>query len=48
MADAYQVTRFFEEHGYIETHRFCGRQWMRDSYSEEECNIVLEPYVPED
>ena len=48
MADSYRIVNYFERHGYIETHRFCGRLLMRDSYSEEVCNIILEPYVPED
>lgn len=48
MADSYRIVSLFERHGYIETHRFCGRLLMRDGYSEEVCNVVLEPYVPED
>ena len=48
MADAYRIVNYFERHGYIETHRFCGRLLMRDGYSEEVCNTILEPYVPED
>ena len=48
MADSYRIMRYFERHGYIETHRFCGRLLMRDGYSEEVCNMVLEPYAPED
>lgn len=48
MADSYRIVSYFEHHGYIESHRFCGRLLMRDGYSEEVCNIILEPYVPED
>ena len=48
MADSYRIVSYFEQHGYIESHRFCGRLLMRDGYSEQVCNLVLEPYVPED
>ncbi len=48
MADSYRIVNYFERHGYIETHRFCGRLLMRDGYSEQVCNIILEPYVAED
>ena len=48
MADSYRIVSYFENHGYIESHRFCGRLLMRDGYSEQVCNIILEPYAPED
>ncbi len=48
MADSYRIATYFEHHGYVESHRFCGRLLMRDGYSEQVCNIILEPYVPED
>jgi hypothetical protein len=48
MADSYRIANYFKHKGYIETHRLCGRLAMRDSYSEEACNIILEPYVAED
>ncbi len=47
-ADSYRIIPYFENNGYIESHRMCGRLLMREGYSEEVCNVVLEPYVPED
>lgn len=32
--------------GYMETHRFCGRQPMHFGYVEENCLVVLEPELP--
>ncbi|MFZ0630638.1 MAG: hypothetical protein WAM56_05060 [Acidobacteriaceae bacterium] len=41
--DRYGVLRYAEAHGYRETHRFCGHAFMRDGYSEELCEIALQP-----
>ena len=43
LADTYGIRQLFLAHGYRETHRFCGRTWMRDGYAEELCDVVLEP-----
>ncbi len=37
------VVPYFEEHGYQQTHIFCGHSWMRGSYGEQICDRVLEP-----
>jgi hypothetical protein len=42
MADAYRIRAYFLQHNYVERDRFGGRLLMRDSYSEEVCDIVLE------
>jgi hypothetical protein len=41
--DRAQVVPYFEEHGYRETHLFCGHGWMRGTYGEQICNRILEP-----
>ncbi len=41
--DGYGYARFYQAHGYRQTHVFCGRSDMRSSYAEQMCNIVLEP-----
>lgn len=41
--DIYQVIPYAEAHGYRETHRFCGDSFMRASYAEQLCEVVLEP-----
>jgi hypothetical protein len=41
--DTYGVLAWAESHGYRETHRFCGHAWMRNGYSEELCQVILEP-----
>ena len=41
--DNYGILAYAEAHGYRETHRFCGRAFMRDGYSELLCQIALEP-----
>jgi hypothetical protein len=41
--DTYSVIPYAEAHGYRETHRFCGNAFMRASYSEQLCEVVLEP-----
>ncbi|HTV13151.1 MAG TPA: hypothetical protein VME68_00460 [Acidobacteriaceae bacterium] len=41
--DIYQVIPYAEAHGYRETHRFCGESFMRASYAEQLCEVVLEP-----
>lgn len=41
--DAYHVIDYAEAHGYRETHRFCGHAFMRNGYSEELCQVALEP-----
>jgi hypothetical protein len=47
LADIYQIIPYAEAHGYRETHRFCGHMFMRQGYSEAECQVVLEPAVLE-
>ncbi len=42
MADAYRIIPYAEAHGYRETHRFCGRSFIRDGYAEELCEAALE------
>jgi hypothetical protein len=41
--DVYGIIPFAEAHGYRETHRFCGRSFMRAAYAEELCEVALEP-----
>jgi hypothetical protein len=41
--DVYQIIPYAEAHGYRETHRFCGSAFMRQGYSEIECQVALEP-----
>jgi hypothetical protein len=41
--DRYGVLPYAKAHGYRETHRFCGHAFMRDGYSEELCEIALQP-----
>jgi hypothetical protein len=41
--DIYRVIPYAEAHGYRETHRFCGDSFMRASYAEQLCEVVLEP-----
>ncbi len=43
LADTYRIRAFFLKHGYHETHRFCGRTWIRFGYAEELCDVILEP-----
>ena len=43
LADTYRIVPFYEAHGYHETHRFCGRTWIRFSYAEMICDVILEP-----
>ena len=43
LSDTYGVLAWAETHGYRETHRFCGHAWMRNGYSEELCQVILEP-----
>lgn len=47
--DAFRIIPYAEAHGYRETHRFCGHAFMRSGYSEELCDVVLQPdpgYAP--
>ena len=46
LADTYRIRSFFLEHGYRETHRFCGHTWIRFGYAEELCDVILEPAKP--
>ena len=39
----YPLTQFWLDHGYHQTHRFCGYRLMRMAYTAEMCEIVLEP-----
>ena len=48
MADAYRIRAYFVQHNYVERQRFCGRLLMRNDYSEEVCDIVLQFETPED
>ena len=41
--DIFGIIPYAEAHGYRETHRFCGHAFMRDAYSEDLCQIALEP-----
>jgi hypothetical protein len=41
--DIYSIIPYAEAHGYRETHRFCGDSFMRASYAEQLCEVVLEP-----
>ena len=43
LGDGYGVMAYAEAHGYRETHRFCGRAFMRDGWAEELCDVALEP-----
>lgn len=43
LGDRYGVLRYAEAHGYRETHRFCGHAFMRYGYSEELCEVALQP-----
>lgn len=43
LEDTYQIIPYAEAHGYRETHRFCGSAFMRQGYSEKECQVALEP-----
>jgi hypothetical protein len=43
MSDTYGIIPYAEAHGYRETHRFCGDSFMRASYAEQLCEVVLEP-----
>jgi hypothetical protein len=43
LSDTFGVLAWAETHGYRETHRFCGHAWMRNGYSEELCQVILEP-----
>jgi hypothetical protein len=43
LSDTYGVVAWAEAHGYGETHRFCGRAWMRSGSAEELCQVILEP-----
>lgn len=37
---------YFHTHGYVETHRFCGKRFSRLSYSYINCDLILEPVKP--
>jgi hypothetical protein len=41
--DAFHIIDYAEAHGYRETHRFCGQAFLRSGYSEELCQVALEP-----
>jgi len=41
--DSYRIVPYAEAHGYRITHVFCGDQFMRFGYSEQACNIILQP-----
>jgi hypothetical protein len=41
--DAFHIVDYAEANGYGETHRFCGHAFLRSGYSEELCQVALEP-----
>ena len=41
--DAFHIVDYAEAHGYRETHRFCGHAFLRSGYSEELCQVALQP-----
>ncbi len=41
--DGFHIVDYTEANGYRETHRFCGHSFMRNGYSEELCEVALEP-----
>ena len=41
--DDFRIIPYAEAHGYRETHRFCGHAFLRSGYSEELCQVALEP-----
>jgi hypothetical protein len=41
--DFFSIGNYFRQHGYRETHLFCGHSWMRSSWAEQDCALVLEP-----
>lgn len=41
--DAFHIIPYAEAHGYRETHRFCGHAFLRGGYSEELCQVALQP-----
>lgn len=41
--EAFEIIPYAEAHGYHETHRFCGHAFMRSGFSEELCDVVLQP-----
>jgi hypothetical protein len=41
--DAFYIIPYAEAHGYRETHRFCGHAFLRSGYSEELCQVALQP-----
>ncbi len=45
--DTFQILPYAEAHGYRETHRFCGHAFMRQGYSETECQVALQPVLTE-
>jgi hypothetical protein len=42
LGDIYSVGEYFRQHGYHETHLFCGHSWMRTSFAEQDCESILE------
>ena len=43
LGDGFRIIPYAEAHGYRETHRFCGESFMRASYAEQLCEVVLQP-----
>ncbi|MFP5228446.1 MAG: hypothetical protein ACLGXA_12550 [Acidobacteriota bacterium] len=41
--DDFGIIAYAEAHGYRETHRFCGHAFLRSGYSEELCQVALQP-----
>ena len=41
--DAFHIVGYAEANGYRETHRFCGHAFLRSGYSEELCQVALQP-----
>ncbi len=41
-----EMVRFWQEHGYHETHRFCGDRYMRAGIDNSLCELIFEPNQP--
>lgn len=42
----FEMVRFWQEHGYHETHRFCGDRYMRAGTDNSVCELIFEPDQP--
>lgn len=41
-----QAVLYFRTHGYVETHRFCGKRFVRFGYSFIDCDLIFDPAQP--